>query len=536
MRFLIAAGAIIVLAIGLLAAVPFLVNLPYVQAYIAQTASHALGRPVKFEAFSLSVLPLPAIVLKEFQVAEDPRFGRVPFLRVGEGRFALRLGGLLSGRVEFGELTLDQARVELIQDESGRWNVASLGPAPGRGPAPPKPPGRGTGAAPAIAISRVQMIEGVVHYQARSRTGPSTDYRLERIRLTVRDVGGDMPVAIEGEAQINPGAVSLKLTGAVALPPGGGPLAAAPIKGRLAFETKDLAPMTASFLGPSPAVAGPVRGTLALAGTLGRPALQGEVDSARLAITERRLACPPPETRRLTLESVRFPLAYGPSRLTSRPLSATLSGGRITLSLDVVWESALLLSLREITIRGLPLGPILVDYLCQGYAVTGPLDLAGDLSVRPGDPWRTLAGQGQLRIGPGKVMGPAALALLGTAVQMGGAVSSVLNLDLPSSLFSSPLEFDSITATYRVADGRLMTEDLLYTSARMRIAAAGEYGLADGRIRFDLTLAHGRGQLRARVTGTTASPSIRVAAPRILRTDPEQVRGRLRGFLERLGK
>ena len=29
------------------------------------------------------------------------------------------------------------------------------------------------------------------------------------------------------------------------------------------------------------------------------------------------------------------------------------------------------------------LAPVLVDYLCEGYAVSGPLDLTGEISGRP---------------------------------------------------------------------------------------------------------------------------------------------------------
>ena len=53
---------------------------------------------------------------------------------------------------------------------------------------------------------------------------------------------------------------------------------------------------------------------------------------------------------------------------------------------------------------------------------------------------------------------------------------------------------------------------------------------------FDVTMKHGRGEIKARVTGTSASPSIRVVPGTILRTDPEKVPGRLKQFLEGLGK
>ena len=53
---------------------------------------------------------------------------------------------------------------------------------------------------------------------------------------------------------------------------------------------------------------------------------------------------------------------------------------------------------------------------------------------------------------------------------------------------------------------------------------------------FDVTTKLGRGEIRAKVTGTSASPSIRVLPGTILRTDPEKVPSQLKKFLEGLGK
>ena len=534
---LIVVGALVVLTLALLASVPYLVDLPQIQAYVAQSATHALGRPVKFSTFSLSVLPLPAVVLKDLQVAEDPRFGTAPFLSVGEGRFRLRLAPLLSQRVEFAELTLTRPRVEVIQDPSGRWNVASLGAAPGGESASSKAAGAGAGAGAGVpVVSRLRIVDGGLTYQVRPKSGPATTYRVEGMKLTVEGLGRGTPIAIQGEAQVNPGAVAVKLDGALGPPLSGTLLPAAPVSGSISLDAKDVAPLAGLLVGPSPGLGGPLKGKLALSGTLGRLSLSGHLDSTRLTLSERQPGCPPPEMRHLTLESVRVPLSYDPARLTSRPLSASLGEGSVSLALDLRWEPTPLLSLKEITIKALPLAPVLVDYLCRGYAVSGPLDLTGEISGRPGNLMSTMAGHGQLKIGPGKVVGAAALALLGGVVRVGGALSSLLAADLPQSLFASPVDFRSITASYRIADGRLSTRDFLYTSDSMKVAGVGDYGLADGRMNFDLTMTHGRGEIKAKVTGTAASPSIRVLPGSFPRTEPERLPDRLKKFLEGLTK
>src|SRR5205823_2111191 len=130
--------------------------------------------------------------------------------------------------------------------------------------------------------------------------------------------------------------------------------------------------------------------------------------------------------------------------------------------------------LADLGIKTLPLEKVLVDYLCQGYAITGPLDLTGGLAFEAADMLNTLTGPGQMKVGRGKVVGSQALALIGSVVRVGSAVSALLSADLPTNMFGSPLEFDSITGTYQITNGTAVTKDLLYTSRAMKVLIAGD--------------------------------------------------------------
>jgi uncharacterized protein YhdP len=142
--------------------------------------------------------------------------------------------------------------------------------------------------------------------------------------------------------------------------------------------------------------------------------------------------------------------------------------------------------------------------------VTGPLDLTGALSASASDLWNTLDGSGRLKLGPGRVVGPQALALIGTLTHIAGAVSSVLSADVPRDLTSSPVDFDSITGTYQITNGVVTTRDLLYTSRALKVGVVGDYGLGTGRMNLDLRMQHARGELRAHLAGSAASPTIKV--------------------------
>jgi hypothetical protein len=192
-------------------------------------------------------------------------------------------------------------------------------------------------------------------------------------------------------------------------------------------------------------------------------------------------------------------------------VTTSVGGGTISAGLTVTFDHGVRVALDRLTVKALPLEAVLVDFLCLGYAVSGPLDLTGALAFDPANLVNTLSGTGQLRVGRGRVVGRQALALIGGVVRVGSAMSSMLSADVPASLFAAPVEFDSITGTYQVANGVVRTRDLLYSSRILKVAAAGEYHLASGRMNLDMVVNHGRGEVRVKVAGTAASPSIKVA-------------------------
>jgi len=537
-------AAIVVLAIAALLAVPYIVDTPRIQAYIQSNASQTLGRPVKFTSVSVRVLPLPAVELHELEVAEDPKFGTTPFLKLKTGRIRLRLLPLLTGRVELGDIVLDKPVVTVVQAADGRLNISTLGT--GAGPKPggesgksPGEPGRPSGSSNAggagVAISRVSLDGGVVTYVAHGKGEALTQYRLEDLDVTV--TGGATQLAFKGDTKVQPGGLTLKLSdGIIGLQPGH-PLTDASLRGKVAVEGKDIKDLAAAAAGPSPQIGGGLKGTLALGGTVGAPTASGEVQMSPLTATQTQPSCPEPKRRTLTVPSLKLNVAWQEQRLTARPLTASLADGTIATQLTVTLGRGVHVQLADLGIKTLPLEKVLVDYLCQGYAITGPLDLTGGIAFDAGDMLNTLNGPGQLKVGRGKVVGSQALALIGSVVRVGGAISALLSADLPTRMFDSPLDFDSITGTYQITNGTATTKDLLYTSRAMKVLIAGDYGIANGRMNIDMTINHGRGEIKAKVTGTTSSPSVRVAPGTLLKDLDTGKGGKgLQDLLKRFGK
>jgi hypothetical protein len=526
-------AALVIVGIAAVAALPYLVDTPRIQAYISTTATQTLGRPVRFSAVSLRVLPLPAVQLHDLEVAEDPSFGTTPFLKLDVGRVRLRLLPLLAGRVELGDIVLRKPTVTVVQAADGRLNVSTLGTT-----AEPRPGGRpgrstgGSGAAGAVAVARVVVDDGTIVYLARGKGQGAPQYRLSDVDLTL--TGSGTQIAFRGDARLQPGDVRLGLSDGVVALAGARPLTEASLRGRVTIDGKDVGPLAAVALGPVPELHGGVRGALALGGTVAAPTAGGEITMSDLTATRDNPRCPAPRRRTLTVSTVKLDLGWQDQRLAGKPATATLAGGTVTTQLTVTLDRGVRVQMADLVIAKLPLEKVLVDYLCQGYAITGPLDLAGGLRFDAHDVLGTLSGPGRLQIGSGRVVGPQALALFGSVMRVGGAVSAILSADVPSGALDSPLEFDSITGSYTLSNGVATTRDLLYTSRAMKVAIAGDYALVSGRMNLDMDVSHSRGELKARLTGTAASPSIAVSPASLLKdVDPQKAQKGIQDLLKR---
>ena len=532
------AAVVVVLIIIAALALPRLIDTPRVQAMIAGTATQAVGRPVKFESLTVSIFPLPSVDLHKLQIAEDPQFGTAPFLTLETGRIYLKLRPLLTGRVEFGDITLERPQIALIQNAEGRLNVASLAP-PAESKAAAKPgrsSGGASGGAAAVAVSRVKIDKGVITYIAHGKGPAETPYRVEDLSVTI--VGQGTQLGFKGSLVVRPGDLTVNLADGTVAVNGAKTLVEAPVRAKIGLEAKDIEKLVAAAAGPRPTIAGPLKGDLSLGGTLGAPRISGNVELASVKVTQENQACPEPKRRTLSLGSLKLSgLSWDGGRLQSRPVTTSIASGSISTNLTMTLEHGAHVQLGDLAIKSLPAEKVLVDFLCEGYAVSGPLDLTGALALSPANLLNTLDGSGHLRIGPGKVVGPQALALVGVVTQLAGAASSVLAADVPKELQSNPVDFESVTGNYQITNGVLSTKDLLYTTKTLKVGVAGDYGLPTGRMNLDLRIDHGRGEIRAKVTGNAASPSVRIDPTSVVNeVGRKNIERGVQDLLNRLGR
>jgi len=93
---------------------------------ITQLMSESLGRPVRLSSVELRLLPRPAFVLTDLTVQEDPAYGAEPVLHANTVTASFRLLSLWRGRLEIGTISVDEASLNLVRTEEGRWNLDSL--------------------------------------------------------------------------------------------------------------------------------------------------------------------------------------------------------------------------------------------------------------------------------------------------------------------------------------------------------------------------------------------------------------------------
>jgi hypothetical protein len=120
-RLQLALAAVVAILLVLLA--PPLVSVSRYKSQITQLMSSSLGRPVRLSSVEVRLLPRPGFVLTDLSVAEDPAYGAEPVLHANTVVASIRLLPLWRGRLEIGQISLDEASLNLVRTAPGRWNL-----------------------------------------------------------------------------------------------------------------------------------------------------------------------------------------------------------------------------------------------------------------------------------------------------------------------------------------------------------------------------------------------------------------------------
>ena len=182
----------VALMVGIILALPFLVDLNKYQDQYKPLLEDALNRKVQLKDIRLTIWPRIGARVADLVVLDDPAFDSSPFASLTSLDIGVKLMPLLSGKVEVEEITLRDPVITVIKNKSGVLNVSTIGRT---GVELPKTPSR----APIpstegplkilalLAVDRVSIAGGKLTYRDLSAPKP-TEYILQDMELLLQSV------------------------------------------------------------------------------------------------------------------------------------------------------------------------------------------------------------------------------------------------------------------------------------------------------------------------------------------------------------
>jgi AsmA protein len=129
-KTLIAIGAIVFVIVSAAAIFVATFDVNKYRGTIQSELQKRLGRPVDLGDMHLKLFP-PRFGVNDLAIADDPRFSPdAPFVKAKELDVSIKLLPLLHKQIEIDSLTLQRPNVNLIKNQAGQWNFASIGHPP----------------------------------------------------------------------------------------------------------------------------------------------------------------------------------------------------------------------------------------------------------------------------------------------------------------------------------------------------------------------------------------------------------------------
>jgi hypothetical protein len=125
-KFLRSRRGLAALVVAVLALFLFRPGVHRLRQRIAGSIGSALGRRVSLDNVRIHILPRPGFGLEGLVIYDDPAFSAEPMVRAQEVSAAIRIRSLFRGRLEIATLSATEPSINLVRNDQGRWNLASL--------------------------------------------------------------------------------------------------------------------------------------------------------------------------------------------------------------------------------------------------------------------------------------------------------------------------------------------------------------------------------------------------------------------------
>jgi AsmA protein len=217
MKIVISLLLVVVLAVGVILALPFLIDLNKYQDQYKPLIEDALNRKVQLRDIRLTIWPQIGARVAGFTVLDDPAFDSGTFASLTTMDIGVKVMPLLGGKVEVENITLREPVISVIKNKSGILNASTVGRA---GTALPKTPSK----APIpstegplkilalLAVDRVSILGGKLTYRDLS-SSESTEYILQDLEILLQSVRLGHSPSIRVGMLVQPLNLPVKLVG-----------------------------------------------------------------------------------------------------------------------------------------------------------------------------------------------------------------------------------------------------------------------------------------------------------------------------------
>ncbi|MDX2251858.1 MAG: AsmA family protein [Nitrospira sp.] len=447
MKIAIGGLVLIVVLVGLIFALPFLVDLNTYQDQYKPLIEEALNRKVQLRDIRLTIWPRIGARVAGFAVFDDPAFGSGPFASLSSLDVGVKLMPLLSGKVEVEEVTLREPVITVIKNKHGVLNASTIGR---KGVAMPETPSR----APIpstegplkilalLAVDQVSIAGGKMTYRDLSAAKP-TEYVLQDVDLRLQSVRLGQTPSLHLDTVVQPLNLPVRLDGTF------GPLK----------ETTDIDAMNFQLaLGKTEfTITGKASGQNAT------------VNIGSSAINTADLPMTLPLAKPVEIKNVQIAAEVKGQEAKLNNLALQLFDGQVKGQARLVTGSEAPPFTSSLTVQGVQLGPALDAVATTNLSVSGTagadLSLQGRGFSMP-DLTRALEGTGHVGVKDGKVEG---VNLLQEAL----AILKVAGLSLgdPKATVFSTIETD-----LAIKQGIVTVQRLLMDSHDFQATGGGTIG------------------------------------------------------------
>src|SRR5271165_3732806 len=347
-KLAIVAVVLVAIVVVVMLALPHLIDVNQYRGQIQAQLQQRLNRPVQLGEMQLGVFPL-RVEVKNVVIGDDPSFhSNLPFAQVSELDVSVALLPLLAKNIQVDSLELKQAKIEIIRNAQGLWNLSTAGNAPPPAQqAPPAQPQAPAKQAPPPAAPPTSGGFSLAELKVTDSQIAITDYQKHQARavydhidVTLRDYSPGKPFTLDATVHLpGSGSQTLQLTG------DGGPVnnadfASTPFKGSVKLKEVSLSGvqkfLNAAALQGTDAV---ISGSTDLSNTNGKLAANGSLKFDKAVIRGVEVGYPISADFDLTDDLVNdlLQIKQGSLKLGSTPLSVkgTINSHTSTSVVDV---------------------------------------------------------------------------------------------------------------------------------------------------------------------------------------------------------